>query len=232
MRKIPLLTVAALVAHASGCHAASLRVSPILIDAGNATDMALTLRNQDVRPIDAQVRVFRWLQKDGQDDLEPTEDVVVSPPILTIAPEQDYTVRLQRTLGARPVGEEAYRVVVDELPNPNRQRNGTVAMVLRYVIPAFFYAPDTGQPRLKWSLRQQKGHLTLTAENTGEEHIQISNLGIRERGHIQVLQKGLAGYVLGHSSREWTLGVRLPSSGSASVVAGSDHGAVDVPLAP
>lgn len=124
------LAGASVLAISSAAFGASLRVSPILIDAGPAANTLITLFNNEARPMAAQVRVFRWSQRDGQEELVPTDDVVASPPIVSIGPREEYVVRLQRTIGSEPTGEEAYRVVVDELPNPNRQRNGTVAVVL------------------------------------------------------------------------------------------------------
>src|SRR5580704_124123 len=122
--------------------AASLSVSPITVDVVTpATNATVTARNGESRPLAAQIRVFRWTQVDGQDRLEPTEDVVASPPIVTINSGADYVVRLERTAAGEVAGEEAYRAVIDELPNPNRQRNGAIALVLRYLVPVFFLSP-------------------------------------------------------------------------------------------
>ena len=44
--------------------------------------------------------------------------------------------------------------------------------------------------------------------------------------------KGLAGYVLGHSAREWPLAAKLSGLRGGTVVAGSDHGSINAPLAP
>ncbi len=212
--------------------AAALRVSPILIEGGEGANASVTLRNQEDRPLNAQVRVFRWSQRDGVEDLQPTDDVVASPPIVTVGPREDYIVRLQRTTGELPVAEEAYRIVVDELPNPNRQRNGTVAVVLRYIVPAFFFPADATQPRLRWSLAHRDGQAVLVAENSGDKRIQLTNLAVRTGGRTALIGKGLAGYVLGHSAREWPLAAKLSGLRGGTVVAGSDHGSINAPLAP
>jgi fimbrial chaperone protein len=212
--------------------AASLRVSPILIEAGAQANTSITLSNRESRPLNAQVRVFRWSQKDGQENLVPTDDIVASPPIISIGSHEDYVVRLQRTVGEEPIDEEAYRVVVDELPNPDRQRNGTVAVVIRYIVPAFFSSAEASQPRLKWSLGHRDGHTVIVAENSGDKRIQVTNLGLKTGSRTVVIEKGLAGYVLGHSVKEWPLGLALSNIRGATVVAMSDHGAISVSLAP
>lgn len=217
-------------AAAVSCHAAALRVSPILVDAGPSANTAITLTNSEARPINAQVRVFRWSQHDGEEQLVPAEDVVASPPIVSIAPHEDYVVRLQRT-GPEPASEDAYRVVVDELPNPNRQRNGTVAVVLRYMVPAFFFSPDASQPRVKWSIAQRGGRPVVVAENAGDKRLRLNDLAIKAGGHTTVVARGLAGYVLGHGSKEWPLSPKLGAVKSGTVVAMSDTGPISAPLA-
>lgn len=225
------LAIALATAAPAPVQAAALRVSPVLIDGVGGRDATVELRNQEARPLNVQVRVFRWSQHDGRDELTPTEEVVASPPILSVPPGEDYTVRLQRVAGGEPAAEEAYRVVIDELPNPNRQRNGAVAMVLRYLVPAFFFPADAAQPRLRWLLLRRDGRAVLRAENEGDKRVQLVDLGLRGGGRTAVVQRGLAGYVLGHSAREWALAGAVPTGGRLSVVAAGDLGAIDVPLA-
>jgi fimbrial chaperone protein len=208
--------------------AASMTVLPISVDVLQpGTIGTVTVRNSEARPLNAQVRVFRWTQVDGEDRLEPTEEVVPSPPIVSISAGADYVVRLQRTTSGEVAGEEAYRTVIDELPNPDRQRNGTVAVVLRYLVPTFFLSPDATQPKLTWSLSRQDGATILTATNDGDKRIQIVDLKLKTAGgRAVIVGKGLAGYVLGHSTRAWTVPAKAGAVGGASVTATSDHGPI------
>lgn len=216
----------------SSAQAASLTVSPVLIDAGAAANATLTLQNRQARPLDAQVRIFRWRQGGGEDQLTPADDVVASPPILTVDPNGSAVVRVQRQSREEPVAEEAYRIVVDELPNPDRQRNGTVAVVLRYLVPAFFFPPQASQPHVSWAITRRDGKLLLTATNRGDKRLQVIDLRLKTAGTSVMVGKGLAGYVLGRSERSWPLGEKLGQIRAASIVAASDHGPLDAPLAP
>ena len=75
-----LLMVAVALFGSTFAEAASLSVVPISVDVVRpATIGTVTLRNRESRPLPAQVRVFRWTQVDGEDRLEPTDDVVASP---------------------------------------------------------------------------------------------------------------------------------------------------------
>src|SRR2546421_595293 len=73
--------VGLLCAFSSLAEANSLRVAPILLDvsAPGATT-TLNLRNEGAEKLHVQIRVFRWTGTHTEPTLEPTSDVVVSPP--------------------------------------------------------------------------------------------------------------------------------------------------------
>lgn len=97
MRK-PLLVLVLLAWLAgSPASAVSLSVSPVLLEVtAPSAATTVTLRNKGLQPIMAQVRVFRWSQEGGSEQLEPTEDVAASPPAAELFPGQDYAVRAVR----------------------------------------------------------------------------------------------------------------------------------------
>src|SRR4029079_10100865 len=73
------LAIGAITLSMLSCHAgnaASLRVAPTNLELV-APDSAptLTLRNEDTRPINVQIRVLHWTQIDGIERLDPTTDV-------------------------------------------------------------------------------------------------------------------------------------------------------------
>src|SRR5499427_7664467 len=149
--------------------AASLQVTPVMIEvAAPGAATTVKLRNEGTTPLNAQIRVFRWTQVNGEDKLEPTSDVVASPPLAKLAPKVDYTVRLVRVSKAPVSKEETYRLFVDELPDAANQRNQAVNLLLRYSIPVFFY-PATGAPAsLTWSVDHSGGRLSVVAKNSGD----------------------------------------------------------------
>ena len=50
------------------------------------------------------------------------------------------------------IGEESYRLLVDQLPDLSQQRNGSVNLMVRYSIPVFFGAPNKKNPTVAWSI--------------------------------------------------------------------------------
>ena len=215
--------------------AASLQVAPVSLDILTpGASAVVNLRNTGKAPLTAQLRVFRWTQSNGEEKLEPTDEVVASPPAATLDPGPEYAVRIVR-LNSRPVsGEAEYRLVVDELPDPNRARNGAVALVVRYSIPVFFSAPDAPPPHLVWSLEKRSGRLSLVVRNDGARRLRLSALSLVDGAGRRIgFGRGLAGYVLGRSTMRFTPNEKSSGfgSGTISVSAMSDLGPVHAPVA-
>lgn len=197
--------VAVMAALAAPVLASSLEVSPTSLDivADGPAAGALLLRNRAAAASNVQVRLYRWTQADGVDVLEPTADVAASPPFATLAPGADYTVRVVR-LSKRPiVGEEAYRLLVDELPAP-RQADGTINLAIRHSLPIFFRTPIARGPEVEWRAAIRDGKLMVSARNAGDRRLRVAALRVTDRRGIVVdFGRGLAGYVLGHTRRDW-----------------------------
>jgi fimbrial chaperone protein len=224
---VKFLFAAALLLLAQGSsRAATLQVEPVLIDVtAPGAASTVTLRNEGAAPINVQIRVYRWSQVDGKENLEPTEDVVASPPAVTLAPQANYVARVVR-VSKRPVsGEESYRVLIDQLPAPSQQRGHSINLLMRYSIPVFFSASDRRDPAVAWAATISGNKVKVTARNDGERRIQIASLNLRD---AKAFGKGLVGYVLGKSAVGWTApAAGFTAAGPISVSAQSDTGPVD-----
>jgi len=226
------VAIAALCGSAGIVSAAQLRVEPVLLEL-NAPAAAgtLTLRNDEDTDVVVQTRVMRWSQADGKETLEPTADVVASPPTVKLAPGADYVVRVVR-VSKRPVrGEESYRVIVDQLPNARRQQARAVNLLIRHSIPVFFRNPQLSTASVVWSLGYDGDRLVVVASNSGDERLRIAALRLRDGAGATIsFGNGLVGYALGRSSMRWT----APSaprgfgvSGSVSITAETDKGPIN-----
>lgn len=233
--RLCVLLLLLLAAGASPAGATSLSVSPIGIErVAPAAAASLTLRNTGDRPINVQVRVFRWTQQGGNDRLDPTREVAVSPPMTALAPGVDYTVRVVRVSKAPVQGEESYRVFVDELPDRSAGGANAVQLLTRYSIPVFFRTRDAADDDVAWQAAIQGRRVALTATNSGDRRFKVGRLVLRDSsGHEFELSAGLLGYVLGASTMAWTLtapGERRPQPGPAELTIISDGDTSHVPI--
>src|SRR2546421_7291176 len=212
-------------AAAAPAGAGSLQVEPVLVDiTAPGAASTVTLRNEGTTPIDAQIRVYRWSIVNGKEKLDPTDDVVASPPSVTLTPKGQYIARIVRVSKQPVVGEESYRLLVDQLPDLSQQRNGAVNLMVRYSIPVFFGAPNKKNPTVAWSVATSGDKVTLTAHNSGDRRLRISALSLRDgSGKSLSFGSGLAGYALGQSAVSWTGPRRgFAANGSISVRRPSD----------
>ncbi len=184
--------------------AAGLEVSPIgLVLASDEAAGSFTFSNVEARPIHAQARIFRWTQDEkGEEVLSPTQDILVSPPILAIDPRGSQEIRLirQQTGGSE---ELQYRLIVDEIPEPAAPvAKQQIRLVLRYSIPIFLNAIERPVPTLQWHAQSMGKDSTLfTIKNTGKVRAQIAQTWLQSGSEAQAktvasLSDGLWAYVL------------------------------------
>ncbi len=189
-------------------HASSLQISPVMVDLQAGQNAAgIRLRNPGDQPLYGQVRVFRWDQTGDDDVLEPTEEVVASPPLIRIPSRGEQLVRLIRRDAADISAEHSYRVLVDEIPSPESATTNGVTIRLRYSVPVFVEPP--GQPgalQLAWSIQRDAQGWLLRVSNRGSRRGQLSAVQlVTADGKLHPINRGLLGYALAGKTRQWRI---------------------------
>jgi fimbrial chaperone protein len=185
---------------------ASLQVAPVRLEIppGGAASK-INLKNLGNAPIATQIRVFKWVQSAGRDELLETHDVVVSPPMLSLLPDQNNVIRVVRVSKQPLQAEESYRLLVDELPGAPDAKKYAVSFVLRYSIPVFFASAQVTGEGLQWRVSSTGGETIVDVVNRGNSYQRISALNIQTGGKTLEFGKGLMGYVLANSSNHFVL---------------------------
>jgi len=211
--------------------AGTLQVSPINIQvSGGGSTAVQNLENKGTTVINAQIRAFKWVQENGKEKLVPTKDVVASPPALKLKPGAKATVRIVRLLKTPVVGEETYRLIIDDLPPPPDSNSGTVSFAVRHAIPVFFQA-DGIRSDVSWTARMNGPTLLLTASNGGQLHARISQVLLSKGASPVASIDGLAGYALSGDSVTWKMKVKGVTSGTTlALKAVTNDGDVDTTL--
>lgn len=197
--------------------ASGLQVAPVSLTlTPGEHSQALWLSNSGEVPLHAQVRVYRWQQRDGQESLESTRDLVASPPMIEIAPGQTQLVRVVRPGAPPDDGEEAaYRLLINELPLDRPEKSG-VDFVMEYSLPVFLAPSTRAGEQLRWSLVRVANGTRLRVSNAGNGHARLSALSVEGGGGTNAVADGLLGYVLPGSTMEWD----LPARAAAALAAG------------
>jgi fimbrial chaperone protein len=196
---------------------------------------ALWLENRGTEPANLQIRVFGWTQSSFDDQYQNQRDVIGSPPVAHIAPGQKQLVRLTRTRELPPGTEQAYRIIIDEIPAARQpgesggeaKSSASIQFQMRYSVPLFAYgaglwskedlnrprAPKSaGVPELSWHKVAEAGRSYLEIRNRGAIHARLTDASMKHDGQLKPLNEGLMGYVLPGATMRWPLPEPLAGS--------------------
>ena len=212
---------------------ASIEVNPVRLTLSAAKPVAaLTVRNAGTQPVGLHLQVMAWTQVNATDHYAATRELLVTPPIFTLAPGAVQTVRvgLRRAIDAER--EVAYRLYLQEIPDSVAPHGTGVRIALRVGVPVFVLPRAPVTPLLSWRAKQDAGAIVLQAENTGKAHARI--IGLKFLAGSQTVAEAAGAYVLPGQSWQWRLaGSSMPAAGAPlRVRAKTDTGDVhaDVPL--
>jgi fimbrial chaperone protein len=104
------------------------------------TGSALWLENRGESNVVLQIRVMAWKQQNQEEVYAEQQNVVASPPFATVAPGERQLIRLMRFNEVPPGKQDAYRIIIDEIPMANNAPtpNSTgLRLQMRYLLPLF-----------------------------------------------------------------------------------------------
>lgn len=232
----------------SAARAANLQVAPISLEFSPAEQaQSIWLSNSGTVSLRAQVRVLLWSQPNKADQLDPTRELVASPPAVEIAPGEKQLVRIIRLQPAAPTQERTFRLIIDELPvaaAPGAPTQPGLQFLLRHSVPVFVGVgeplPADGKPSdisaLSASFQVNGAQAVFSVKNAGAKRIKISQLVyVDADGRRVPLSPGLLGYVLAGQQMQWPLplpaNVTLPAQGSLKAKFNADQEEQNLPLA-
>ena len=192
---------ALLVAAASPClHAAEFTVTPVRIFmTPRDRAVAVTVTNDSDQPIVMQADLYSWKQKpDGTDELAPTEDIILSPPILKVPGKSRQVVRLARLVPPPTAEEHTYRMIVREVPEarPVTQSQVGVQVALAFSLPVFVTPPAAKRVVDCAPVRSGPDVVTATCRNTGRAYAQIRTFELLDSAGTRLATRETGGYVL------------------------------------
>jgi fimbrial chaperone protein len=188
--------------------AGTFSISPLRVElSASAQTGALTIRNQDSAPVVVQAEAVLWQQSDGQDQLTPTRDVLVSPAVFTVPGNGSQLIRVALRVPADARRELSYRVILTEVPQQASPDFTGLNVALRLSLPVFVAPVAAAKPLLEWSAtRSTDGTISLTTRNAGNAHDRILTFtAAPSTGSAPAIAQDVAAYLLPGQARTWTL---------------------------
>ena len=195
-------------------------IDPIRIELSpSKPTAAMTFTNDTDQPTVVQIQVAAWSQEGGKDTLTPTKELLVTPPIVTIAPKSVQIIRMTLRRPADPTKELAYRINLQELPTPTAINGSAIQVAMRVGIPVFVQSiKGDAIPKMSWKVSVTPENMVKVAlHNDGNAHVQISDFSLYSPGYDHpIANETSSSYILAGQSHEWL----LKSSTAENVSAG------------
>lgn len=203
----------------TSAQAASFSVSPVRIfmDARERAT-GVTIINEGDTDLVMQAELFEWKQKpDGTDELLPTQDLVLAPPILKLAKGGRQTVRLANLRPPVPGEQLTYRLIVREVPEalaPTHQ-GVKIQVALAFSLPIFITPPGAKRDIACTATRVSATAIRATCENRGHAYAEPASMTLATPSGNTLLATDIkGGYILPAVTRSFELsgpeGARIP----------------------
>jgi fimbrial chaperone protein len=190
--------------------AGSFSVNPVRVTlSATQTVGAITVRNEGTEAAVIQLETQSWTQRDGVDVLAPSNDVLATPPILTIPPGGSRIVRVGLRRAPDAQREVTYRLFLREVPPPQALAQSLrVALLIR--MPIFVMPAKEPAPQIQWrAARTRDGQIRVEARNAGSAHVQLGQLDIAlAASGEKVATRNMSEYVLPDNQRSWMVSAK------------------------
>lgn len=206
-----------------GVFAGGLQVSPTRLDVPvDRRSTAVVVRNTGGAPVLLHAESMQWSQTEGQDQYEPSTDLIVSPPVFTLEPGASQTVRVGLRDRKPPSEQRAYRVFIQEVPPAAVVAPQELKVVLRIGVPALV-TPESAKPaHPTWLLACESGDVPeLRITNDGGRVVRFDTITL-ESPNATVAEHAI--YVLAGQTRTLKLAGLPRSAGNVELqaLAGED----------
>jgi fimbrial chaperone protein len=208
----------ALLGSADPARAAEVQVNPVVVNLSpSARSAIVSVRNAGQEPTRFELQARSWGQGPGGEMLlEPTEDLAVYPPVLSLAPGEERNVRIGAVTSFGPV-EKTYRVFLQEMAPPEKPEGAAVLRVLSRIGLPVFLAPARAVERtVVADLGVRAGKATFRLVNEGTVHVRPSSVKLvgLAAGKVAFETELPAWYVLPGGARDYE--VAIPPEACAS----------------
>jgi fimbrial chaperone protein len=191
-------------------------VTPVRIHMGpRDRAVAVTVTNEGNTELVLQADLSTWSQTaEGLDQMTPTEDLILAPPILKLAPNARQVVRLALLKPADASRQSIYRLVMREVPEVQAARSGIQVPIALAISMPVFVTPVMARRELNCSvIRKDPATLDAMCSNTGTAYAQVREASVK-RGDQMLARFEGGTYILPGASRA------SPMKTTSSVAAG------------
>ncbi|HEX7690316.1 MAG TPA: fimbria/pilus periplasmic chaperone [Burkholderiaceae bacterium] len=216
--RAPALALAALAA-CQCTHAADLAIMPVAVQLDAAHDRTtVRVTNTGKDAVVLQADAIGWSRRSGVDIDSSTDDLIVNPPVFTVAPGATQIVRVGLRRNSPSDHESTYRMVLREVPSPvdpaDEAVQGQVRVLVALRVPVYV-APAVVRHEQRWIAHYDvDGRLVAGVTNTGNVHYKIGTVRLAStQDSVATRLQGPESVVMPGEARE--IALEPPAAGQA-----------------
>lgn len=181
--------------------------------------VAVTVTNDGDSAIVLQADLNVWTQKaDGADELTLTDDLILSPPIIKLAPKARQVVRLARLAPPDASRQLSYRFILREIPEATPSGDVQVPIALALSMPVFITPPGVKRNLECKVADRSAGGIAVQCANSGSAYAQIREFVIM-RGEQRIARFEGGAYILPGAAKTIAVGTEAAATpGDARLV--------------
>lgn len=194
--------------------AADVGVMPVAVQLSRDQDRAtVQVQNHGTEPVTLQADAVSWTRLPGAlDDDAPTDALIVNPPVFTVQPGRTQVLRVGLRKSAEAEKEATFRMVLREVPNAASAQaaavSGSVRVLMALRVPVYV-APREVKRDQRWEVKHDAhGRLTAQVSNTGNVHLKVGGLKLRDGSAIPLAEQDAAAVLFPGESRSFVLATR------------------------
>ena len=161
-------------------HGSSIELNPVRLEflpGQKITSQEIT--NHSGVPVVLQLKVVKWKKVLGKDIHEETNDVIVTPPLITLDSEEKQLVRLGMRVTPDEKKGATYRLIINELPASNLLTSFGVRTLLEFQVPIVAAPLVPSKPKILWAAtRLGDKKIKITIQNVGESYLSLCNISL------------------------------------------------------
>jgi len=195
--------------------------------------VAVTITNEADEQVVLQADIYEWRQSaEGEDQLTPSEDLILAPPVVKLGAKAKQVVRLARLQPPDASRQLIYRLILRELPEASPSKGINVPIALALSMPVFITPQVAKHATSCTALRNETRTLSVQCANSGSAYAQVREVVVRQDGQAVGRFEGGA-YILPGARKRLPIEAAKPIPvGALQLVVTFDDGATqsfDVP---
>jgi fimbrial chaperone protein len=212
----------------------AVTIAPVLVELSPARKIvSVTVTNSSDSAVNFQADVLAWSQPDGRDRFEETDELMVVPPIASIAAGASQIFRITPRTTPSP-REQAYRLILEDVTPETAvaANSATVNFRVRHSLPVFVSPegkPDTAL-RVAECAAAAAGKGCVRLYNDGSHYVTAKALTVDAAAWHKEVPLGTR--LLAGAWREWSFDLPANVAGPLSVKADTSAGAFAGELRP